>query len=167
MRASIYIVLAGLLGTGTVAEALAQMACPQGVTPGSSQCLPTGAGATSGPPPPRARWIQTWGAMAEDSLSSKVGTSTGESSRRAAQKAAVRKCESMGGRGCKAVFSYRNTCAVIAEPTELLQMMVGHYQDAPTIEEASRLVLPRCREGNGGHECRIIYSNCTAPILRN
>lgn len=155
-----------LLGSLAAVPAKAQMACPQGVTPGSSQCLPTGTGATSRPPPPRARWIQTWGAMAEDGLSSKVGTSTGESSRRAAQKAAVRKCESMGGRGCKAVFSYRNTCAVIAEPNELLQMMVGHYQDAQTIEEATRLVLPRCREGNGGHECRIIYSNCAEPILQ-
>lgn len=166
MRRSIYTVLFVVLGVFSVGGAVAQTACPQGVTPGSSQCLPTGTGATSAPPPPRARWIQTWGAMAEDNLSSTVGTSTGESSRGAARRAAVRKCESMGGSGCKAVFSYKNTCAVIAEPVELLEMMVGHYQDAPTIEEASRLVLPRCRDGNGGRECRVIYSNCTAPILQ-
>ncbi|PZQ28043.1 DUF4189 domain-containing protein [Pseudoxanthomonas japonensis] len=166
MRRSVYITLFFLLGIFSVGGASAQTACPQGVTPGSSQCLPTGTGATSAPPPPRARWIKTWGAMAEDSLSSKVGTSTGEFSRRAAQRAAVRKCESMGGEGCKAVFSYENTCAVIAEPVELQGKMVGFYQDAPTIEEASRLVLPLCRNGNGGRECRVIYSNCTAPILR-
>ena len=166
MRRSIYIALFGLLGFSTAGGALAQTACPQGVTPGSSQCLPTSTGATSAPQPRRARWVKTWGAMAEDSLSSKVGTSTGEYSRRAAQRAAVRKCESMGGKGCKAVFSYENTCAVIAEPVELLGKMVGFYQDAPTIEEAKRLVLPICRDGNGGRECRVIYSNCTAPILQ-
>lgn len=146
--------------------AFGQTACPHGVTPGSSQCLPSGAGAASVPPPPRARWIQTWGAMAEDARSSKVGTASGEMSRRAAERAAVKKCESMGGTGCRPVFAYRNTCAVIAEPVDLLQMMVGYYQHAPTVEEATRLVLPRCRIGNDGHECRVVYSNCTSPILQ-
>ena len=116
--------------------AFGQTACPHGVTPGSSQCLPSGAGAANVPPPPRARWIQTWGAMAEGARSSKVGTASGETSRRAAERAAVKKCESMGGIGCRPVFAYRNTCAVIAEPVDLLQMMVGYYQHAPTVEEA-------------------------------
>lgn len=159
------ILMAGLALAGGAFAAFAQTACPQGVTPGSSQCLPTGTG-TVAPPARQPRWMLTWGAMAEDVLSSKVGTSTGESSRRAAQKAAVMKCESMGGKGCKAVFSYENTCAVIAEPVELQGKMVGFYQDAPTVEEASQLVLPICRNGNSGRECRVIYSNCTAPILR-
>ncbi|MBD9468904.1 DUF4189 domain-containing protein [Pseudoxanthomonas sp. PXM01] len=156
--------MAGVALAAGSSSAFAQTACPQGVTPGNSQCLPTGG--TTAPPARAPRWMLTWGAMAEDVLSSKVGASTGESSRSSAQKAAVRKCESMGGKGCKAVFSYENTCAVIAEPVELQGRMVGFYQDAPTIEEASRLVLPICRNGNGGHECRVIYSNCTAPILR-
>lgn len=145
-------------------QASAQMACPQGVTPGSSQCLPTGG--TAAPPPRSPRWVLTWGAMAEDQKSSVVGTSSGELSRGAAQRAAVKKCEAMGGVGCKAVYSYKNTCAVIAEPVALLERMNGYYQNGHTIEEATRLVIPQCRDGNGGHECRIIYSNCTSPVLR-
>ena len=164
MRATIFVtaLVAGLLVSS--GHASAQMACPQGVTPGSSQCLPTG-GAVA--PPARApRWVLTWGAMAEDQKSSIVGTSSGELSRGAAQRAAVRKCEAMGGAGCKAVYSYKNTCAVVAEPIALLEFMHGYYQNGPTVEEATRLVIPQCRDGNGGHDCRVIYSNCTAPILR-
>jgi len=145
-------------------RASAQMACPQGVSPGSSQCLPTGG--TVAPPARGPRWVLTWGAMAEDQKASIVGTSSGELSRRAAQRAAVKKCETMGGVGCKAVYSYKNTCAVIAEPIALLESMHGYYQNGPTVEEATRLVIPQCRSGNGGNECRVIYSNCTSPILK-
>lgn len=164
MRARIFamtIVVGLILFSG---QASAQMACPQGVTPGSSQCLPTGGTAT--PTPRSPRWVLTWGAMAEDQRSSVVGTSSGELSRGAAQRAAVKKCGAMGGVGCKAVYSYKNTCTVIAEPVALLERMNGYYQNGPTIEEATRLVIPQCRDGNGGHECRIIYSNCTSPVLR-
>lgn len=153
-----------MVGVLVPIAAFAQTACPQGVTPGSSQCLPTGG--TAAPPARAPRWVLTWGAMAEDRKSSIVGTSSGELSRGAAQRAAVKKCEAMGGAGCKAVYSYKNTCAVIAEPIALLEYMNGYYQNGPTVEEATRLVIPQCRNGNGGHDCRVIYSNCTAPILR-
>lgn len=36
------------LSAGLNTMALAQTACPQGVTPGSSRCLPTGVGGSAG-----------------------------------------------------------------------------------------------------------------------
>lgn len=103
--------------------------------------------------------------MAEDKVVGVIGTSTGQFSRRAAQRAAVGKCKSMGGERCRAVYDYKNTCAVVAEPIELLPAMMGVYQDGPTIEEASELGLSRCEKHNNDHACKIIYSNCTAPVL--
>ena len=147
-----------------LASAHAQMACPQGVTPGSAQCLPTGPGSQAAPPPPR--WRLTWGAMAEDESTGNVGTSTGQLSRRSARAEALRKCKSMGGLNCKPVFDYKNNCAVVVEPVQFLQgSSIAIYRDGSTIEDAAGIALETCSQRNG-RECKVNYSNCTRPLLQ-
>lgn len=144
-----------------------QTACPQGVTPGSQQCLPTNQGSTSTPIPARQpRWKLTWGALASDDAVAVVGTSSGEYSSRAARNAAMRKCAGMGGRNCEVTLVYQNQCAVIADPIDRdIQPRFGSDVSGRTIEEASKLALDRCYEKNGGRRCEVIYSNCTRPVL--
>lgn len=147
------------------AMAIAQIACPQGVTPGSSQCLPSGGGAAPSPAPPR--WRLTWGAMAEDGTAGYVGTSTGQFSRRSARQEAMRKCEGMGGRNCKPIFDYKNNCAVVVEPVQFVPgSSIAIYRDGSTVEDASGVALTNCRQKNG-RECKVNYSNCSHPVLVN
>ena len=147
----------------------AQTACPQGVTPGSQQCLPTSQGTAPGSIPARQpRWKLTWGALASDDAVAVVGTSSGEYSSRSARSAEMRKCSKMGGKNCVVTLVYQNQCAVIADPVDRdLQPRFGSDVSAPTIEEASKLALDRCYKRNGGRSCEIIYSNCTRPVLVN
>lgn len=143
----------------------AQTACPQGVTPGSSQCLPTGSGATQAPSPPPPRWKTTWGAFASDAEVAVTGTSSDQPSRRAAGKAAMAKCQSMGGQDCKITLVYENQCAVIAEPVANLGSFRPMHSRGPTVDVASSIALRECASTNQGHACKVIYSNCTRPVL--
>lgn len=144
--------------------ARAQMACPQGVMPGSSQCLPTGG--TVAPPSRAPRWKLTWGALASDDAAAVVGTSSGEYSSRSARSAAMKKCSGMGGKNCAVTLVYQNQCAVIADPIDRdIQPRFGSDVSGPTIEEASKLALDSCYKKNGGRRCEVIYSNCTRPVL--
>lgn len=147
----------------------AQTACPQGVTPGSQQCLPTVQGTAPAPSPARQpRWKLTWGAFASDDAVAVIGTSSGEHSSRSARSAAMRKCSKMGGKNCEVTLVYQNQCAVIADPIDRdTQPRFGSDVSGPTIEEASKLALDNCYKRNGGRRCEIIYSNCTRPVLVN
>ena len=157
-----------LMGAPTVLAlpfAHAQMACPQGVTPGSTQCLPSGPSAQ--PAPPAARWRFTWGAMAEDEETGNVGTSTGKFSRSAAHREAMRKCKAMGGRSCRPIFDYKNNCAVVVEPIQFIDgSSIAIYRDGSSTEDASGVALATCEQRNG-RECKVNYSNCTRPVLVN
>ena len=157
-----------LMGAPTVLAlpfAHAQMACPQGVTPGSTQCLPSGPSAQ--PAPPAARWRFTWGAMAEDEETGNVGTSTGKFSRSAAHREAMRKCKAMGGRSCRPIFDYKNNCAVVVEPIQFIDgSSIAIYRDGSSTEDASGVALASCAQRNG-RECKVNYSNCTRPVLVN
>lgn len=157
-----------LCGLGFGSTAYSQTACPQGVGPGSAQCGP-GPGAMSAPPapaPPRARWILTWGALAqgEDAEGGIVGTSTGQRSRRAAKRAAVARCEQMGGMGCKSIIEYKHQCVAAAEPIER-GLDTPFFFRAPTVEAAESNALSGCPAHNNGRVCKIQYSNCTQPYL--
>jgi len=154
-----------LLLTFVAVSAEAQMACPQGVTPGSSQCLPSGGGGAA--PPPAPRWRLTWGAMVEDTVTGYVGTSTGQFSRRAARQVAMRKCVGMGGMNCKPIFDYKNNCAVVVEPVEFIHgSSIAVYRDGSSVEDASGVALAYCKQQNG-RECKVNYANCTSPVLVN
>ncbi len=147
--------------------ACAQTACPQGMTPGSSQCLSTGSAATGSPPSPESKWRTTWGAFASDAAAAVTGTSSDQPSRRAANAAAVAKCKAMGGGECKVTLAYENQCAVIAQPVDNLASFSPMHTRGPTVEVASSSALKECALVNQGHACKVIYSNCTHPVLVN
>ena len=77
------IFLLSTLGQSPVAKA--HTACPQGVTLGSSQCLPTGPGATQALSPSLHGWKTTWDDLASDAEVTVMGTSSDQSSRREAE----------------------------------------------------------------------------------
>lgn len=155
-----------LLGSLAAMPAKAQMACPQGVTPGSAQCLPSSGGGAPAPQAP-PRWRLTWGAMAEDVVTGNVGTSTGHFSRHAARQEATRKCKGMGGVNCRPIFDYKNNCAVVVEPVEFVQgRSIAVYRDGSSVEDASGVALAHCGKENG-RACKVNYSNCTRPVLVN
>ncbi|MCD9031558.1 DUF4189 domain-containing protein [Luteimonas sp. Y-2-2-4F] len=149
-------------------SAIAQTACPQGVAPGSPSCGPGGGnGLWSAPPPergPEARWRKTWGAIAYDANASYVGVSSGESSRRAAARAALAHCRSKGGGDCRPVAHYENQCAAVGEPVASSGGMIS-FEIGLSVEEASEKALQSCSGANNGGACKIFYSNCTEPVI--
>ncbi|WP_425504905.1 DUF4189 domain-containing protein [Pseudoxanthomonas japonensis] len=157
--------LAYALSVVSIATVQAQMACPQGVTPGSAQCLPSGPGAT--PPPAGPRWRSTWGAFANDSQVAVTGSSSGQLTRWGANRAAKAKCKSMGGQECKIILAFKNQCAVVAEPIEDLPLYRLVHRPGLTVEEASSVALSECASLNQGHACKVIFSICSNPIRVN
>lgn len=155
------LVVAGMLWSAT---ARAQTACPQGVTPGSSQCLPTPQGGNQGAQEATPRWKLTWGAIALDDNTVSIGTATGQASRRAALREAIRKCESIGGMECRIVLYYENQCAAIAEPVADVTPMIASYKVGLSLQEAIDKAVQECEEKNGAGKCDSIYSNCTSPV---
>lgn len=149
-------------------ESYAQTACPQGVGPGDPRCGPGGSGGGGWDLPAGkiyTRWKATWGALVADAVTGNVGTSTGQFSRRRATREAVAKCRSMGGSECGFTFTYTNSCVAVAEVNETLKAPVVAYQTGATIDEASKVALDVCSTKNGGRECRVNYTKCTAPVL--
>lgn len=155
------------LSAGLNTMALAQTACPQGVTPGSSQCLPTGGGAAQASSPLHPRWKTTWGAIAMSSETGEVGTSVDRLSKREALREAMDKCKRLGGTQCQLAIAYENQCAVVAWASEAGTPTGGAalVQGAATIAEATRLAIPACSKSRGGGECSIIYSACSEPVV--
>lgn len=146
------------------AMASAQTACPQGVKPGSSQCLPTGVSGEQAAPP--LHWRNTWGPMAEDEENGYVGTSAGQLTKAAARREAKRKCVAMGGINFKPAYEYKNSCAVVAEPIDAVGKSIAYHQNGRDVEEASSLALPK-RVALNARVCKVNYSNCSHPVLVN
>ena len=147
----------------------AQTACPQGVGPGDPRCGPGGGGGGGWDLPAGkvyTRWKTTWGALAEDTATGKIGTSTGEFSRRRATREAVANCKAMGGLECKFIFTYKNSCAVVAQVADdPSPSLISTYQSAPTLEVASKLAIDGCSSKNEGRACQVAYKDCTPPVL--
>ena len=158
---AVILVVAGTLRSPAV---LAQTACPQGVTPGSSQCLPSPQGGNQVVQEATPRWKLTWGAISLDDKTVSIGTATGQASRRAAVKEATRKCESIGGKECRIILYYENQCAAIAEPVAAIGTMIASYKVGLSSQEAVDMAVQECERRNNAGRCKPIYSNCTTPI---
>jgi hypothetical protein len=162
-------VLLMLMVAAVAGTAIAQP-CPQGIPQGAPGCVPPNhpnlpSNANQSSEPVRASWRKTWGALAADPDSTWIGSSTGHISRRAAAKEAVDKCKAKGGRSCEVMLAYENQCAVIAIPAGYGGPMQVIYQSGPTIERAGQIAFPQCAAQNGGRQCELMYTNCTAPVL--
>lgn len=115
------------------------------------------------PPPPRQpHWKLTWGAIAM-STQSHLGTSVGHFSKGKAKHEAVERCSDVGGTDCEVTITFKNQCAVVAWPSVPGGDAVA--QGAETIEIATDLALSQCSTIQRGGVCRIVYSECTEPVL--
>jgi hypothetical protein len=148
--------------------ALAQ--CPVGMpSAGNPQCIPPSAWPQNQQQaaPAAPNWKLTWGAIAIDPISGDVGTSVGILSKKKAEREAIKRCAASGASGCKKLlFSYENQCAVIAWPSVPGATIIT--QSGETVEVASQLALKSCIGDSVGNSrgCRIVYSECTKPILQ-
>lgn len=112
--------------------------------------------ATLGAHVPSPRWASRWGAIAIDETNSGVGTSVAMSSKRKAEKAAMRDCQAQGGNGCKISIAYHDQCAAIAWGDVQASVL-----SAGTVEEAANVALEDCEKHTDN--CRIYYSDCSYP----
>ncbi|MEQ7330307.1 DUF4189 domain-containing protein [Xanthomonas campestris pv. campestris] len=101
------------------------------------------------------------------------GVTTGKLSKSEAEKDALSRCASHGEKNCKIGLSYKNQCAVIAEPKvneKPFANGLSNFVGAGTIAEASEVALDRCRSDNKaipGMECKIIYQACSEPTFKS
>lgn len=115
----------------------------------------------------QSRWRLTWGAIAMDEAGA-IGVAIGIFSKRSATRKAMDNCATEGAKHCKLVLAYENQCAVIAQPSQSGESISGTAvtRSGPTIEDASQGALASCSAARDGGECKIIYSDCTKPVLR-
>lgn len=139
----------------------AEQGCPDGFIPNAAgtpgvpcvqgQSNNWGAGT---PKAPEVRWADRWGAFASDSQSGAVGSATGLSNRKKAEKAAISHCRSKGGKDCRPLLAYYNQCAAVAWGDGNIQA-----SSAASKEEAANRALGIC--GKKSSDCEIFFSECS------
>jgi hypothetical protein len=142
-------------------------ACPAGTIPnpigagGQPECIPGenhqnwgGNGGSSEP-----SYARRWGAFASDPVNSKVGLSTGLSSKRKAEKEAMAHCRSKGGVDCKVLISYYNQCAAVAwgpDSNGKGDLVSAH---APQKGQAEELAIGECSKTSSS--CKVFFAECS------
>lgn len=174
MKNSLFLSAAfSLLALGFLPGTASADACPEGTITnptgagGQPQCVPGvnhqnwGGSQNSGP-----SYSRRWGAFASDVETSKVGLSTGMTSKRKAEKAALEQCRSKGGLQCKPLFSYYDQCGAIAwgrnaagEGGGLIWARAGRK------EEAAAIAMQEC--GKDSSTCKIFFAECSYGQLAN
>jgi hypothetical protein len=147
--------------------------CPAGIpSAGNPLCIPPDQETSPYHQAPNAvrrgpQWRITWGAIAMDSTTGDIGTSAGLISEAKANKEAIARCAAEGSRRCKVVYPFRNTCAAIAWPSKDGVVTTGQpiiLGDVST-EKASQRAVSLCSLERAGGECKVIYAECTKPVL--
>jgi hypothetical protein len=136
-----------------------QMMCPPGSVPigggnaGWVGCSPV-PGSTVAPNPGPA-WSTRWGAIATAN-GGIVGVAEHSSSRKKAEKAAMKQCKAKRGRDCSISLSFGNQCGALAwGDTALYSTASGERASAET------LALQKCSEHT--QSCKVFYSACSYP----
>ncbi|MET4727343.1 hypothetical protein ABIE09_001137 [Lysobacter enzymogenes] len=149
--------------------------CPQGMITnpigagGQPQCIPgenhqnwgsTGSG-SSGP-----RYARRWGAFASDSIAGKLGIASGASSKRKAEKEALKHCQSKGGVDCKAFFAFYDQCAAVAwGPDRGSDSGEAIAASAAGKDGAISDALALC--GKKSDKCKLVSAECSYGELTN
>lgn len=174
--ARLLLVVALLVGSMTLARsASAEGGCPPGMYPiggqGVQGCapIPGAAGAqssssTPAPPRPTGRWHDAWGAIAHSKSTSLVGTATAETSRRSAERSALKKCAVEGAKDCTVVMAYTNQCFAWVVPNVAGPGAHSGMARAATMEQANELAQKECKDG-AGDACKPFYSDCAEPTF--
>ena len=105
-----------------------------------------------------APWRSKWGAIASDTQGV-FGIVADERNERSAKKAAVAACTDRGGSDCKAIFTYRDQCAVVVGGSNNGSIA----QRAATTEQAESLAMGKCKAA-GSNGCWVYYSGCSVPV---
>lgn len=149
--------VAGLL---FASNAFAQ--CATGIDTGGGNCIPPDAAGMPGyneggnyPQPPKAVWVDTWGAISIDSDSGKAGTVTDFDSKSAAAETAMHDCRARGGKRCQLVLTYNNQCAAVGWASDGYGVASG-----ADVAVAEKSALSECRKA-ARSECRVVYSACS------
>ena len=154
-------VLMTLLALGLPSTVLAQ-GCPHGYMPlgggqaGWSGCAPV-VSANQPAPDPGPQWASRWGAIAADNTTMSVASVAEMSSKRKAQKAALKKCRQSGGtRACQVLLTYDNQCGVFVAGSTYATTYT-----APDVETASSGAMKSC--GDKTTNCAVMIADCSYP----
>jgi hypothetical protein len=109
-------------------------------------------------PQPIGYWQKTWGAIAPSPVGGVLGTAVGATSKKEAERQAMRDCKAKGGTACEVRIAFYNQCAVM-----VLGDNIYRTARAGSIEDAARLGIGECSREDTG--CRVYYSVCTEPIF--
>ncbi|MCL1635119.1 DUF4189 domain-containing protein [Luteimonas sp. SX5] len=115
-----------------------------------------------------AQWRLTWGAVAMSANGdASVGVSVGRSTRMDAEQEAITQCELLTASRCELAIAYENQCAVIAWPSRNGATESGSpiVMSGPSVEKLSKAAVAECGKGRKDGECKIVYSDCTKPVL--
>jgi len=93
-----------------------------------------------------------------------VGTATAETSRRSAERTALKKCAVEGAKDCTVVMTYSNQCFAWVVPRVVGPGTQSGMAQAPTMEEANELAQKECKDG-AGDACKPFYSDCAEPTF--
>ncbi|WP_325051572.1 DUF4189 domain-containing protein [Stenotrophomonas sp. ZAC14D2_NAIMI4_7] len=172
-RILVAVLMIGTGGSGTTAHA--EGGCPPGSYPiggqGVQGCapIPGAGGGQSGssiptPPRPTGRWHDAWGAIAHSKSTSVVGTASAETSRRSAERTALKKCAVEGAKDCAVVMAYTNQCFAWVIPNVGGPGAQSGMARAATMELANELAQKECKDG-AGDACKPFYSDCAEPTF--
>lgn len=158
------ILSAALLGWSGVVRAQVG-ACPPGTIPNGTQsnmtqCAPDPSYQQQPQQPiqPSPVWSDRWGAIASgDSAAPAFGAVTGLRSKRAAQAAAIAKCQGQNGPKCSIFTTYRNQCVAVVTGNN-----VAISAGAATLDEATQLAMNKCKSKDS--ECHVYYTGCSYPV---
>ena len=141
----------------------AQAACPPGTIPygtgqGQNVCGPDDNQQQQQQPHPPPQWARQWGAIATDGPGGHAGVAVYQSSKEAAEQAALADCRAKGGTECAVEVAYDNECAAMVVGDK------GHNSGAAaTLDKATQLGLDACKR-YGNTRCHLYYSACSLPV---
>jgi hypothetical protein len=145
---------------GACVNATAEGNCPPGYYQTGGRdfvgCAPLPGAAGAVAPDPGPSWSTRWGAIATDGKSGIFAGISASTSKRKAEKDALKQCRANGGKQCKISLAFNNQCAAIAWGDSAYSTV-----SSPTVEEASQKAIARCH-GNT-QNCEIYYSACSYP----
>ncbi|MCC8444928.1 DUF4189 domain-containing protein [Xanthomonas translucens] len=151
---------------------MAEQGCPPGQYPiggqGVAACAPIPQESPiQQQPRPTGKWIETWGAIAHDSVNGYLGVSVGKTSKDEAEEDARAKCVEVGGTQCKDWANYKNQCAAVAGPYKNGNPAPGALQFArgPSLQEVQHRAVDGCSSAKGA-QCQVLYSDCSEPIFQ-
>jgi hypothetical protein len=148
------VAMTALLGLGLTTPASAN--CPPGYYQTSQTdyvgCapLPSNGGAPAAPSGPQ--WASRYGAIAI--TNGAFGAANGMSSKRKAEKAAMKQCVANGGKACRIRDTYWNQCVALAWGDDLNSVDFG--ADKPQVEANA---MARCSKST--KNCELYYSACS------